>query len=196
MAPTKVVGLIRPLRRPITHATLACRSQLVPVTRVTRTSSVGTLPAQLHGNARSAESTVSLAERRSYGAPMTSGTVAWDEDFNQRELESPTAVDVRGRIGALDGVARTLVTIYRESAHLSVGGSARDGLIVYCSVDHESFWQLLGDTDSEGYAAVVAGGQVGQYPARHIITREAAVRAAVEFLEHGDRPLHMQWEQV
>lgn len=125
---------------------------------------------------------------------MTTTLLTWDEGYDQRELPSPGPSDVESRIQGLNGVDRTLVTVYRDESHLAVGGSADDGLVVYCTFDNEVFWQLLGETDSDEPIQVVAGGQAGSYPARHVVTLAAALTAANEFSRTGTRDAGLRWE--
>lgn len=74
---------------------------------------------------------------------MTTTILVWDDGSEQGELSDPTIANVESQIAALTGAARTVVTVYRDDSHPTVGGSARDGLVVYCTFDNESFWQLL-----------------------------------------------------
>ena len=125
---------------------------------------------------------------------MTTTLLVWDEGHHQRELSDPTVADVASRIAALDGVILTVVTLYRGGSHLAVGGSANGGLVVYCTFDNESFWQLLSDGDSRTAITVVAGGQAGSYPADHVTRLEHAVAAATAFLQLGTRAESLPWE--
>jgi hypothetical protein len=125
---------------------------------------------------------------------MTATILTWDEGFNERELPSPDLDDVRARIAALNGIDRSLVTVYRDDAHLAVGGSANDGLVVYCTFDNEVFWQIVVDGDPGTSMTVVAGGQAGLYPATKVVSLGDALTAAVDFLERGERTSRLQWE--
>ncbi|MDQ4504404.1 Imm1 family immunity protein [Sinomonas sp. ASV322] len=125
---------------------------------------------------------------------MTTNILTWDEGYDERELHSPTPDDVTGRIAALDGVDHTLVTVYRNDAHLAVGGSANEGLVVYCTFDSEVFWQVVVDGDPGASVTLVAGGQAGAYPATHVTTLGDAITAAVDFLERGERAPGLHWD--
>ena len=125
---------------------------------------------------------------------MTTTILTWDEGYEQRELPSPSAAEVQSRIAALNGVNRTLVTVYRDESHIAVGGSASDGLVVYCTFDNEVFWQLLSNATPGGSIDVVAGSQAGTYPSEHVTTLAAAQKAAAVFLEHGDRAPMLRWK--
>lgn len=111
--------------------------------------------------------------------------LAWDEGDEESESVGPSSGEVSACAQALDGMSRTLVTIYRGEAHLAVGGAASTGMVVYCTFDNEVFWQLVGDPGAQGVVAVAAGGQEGEYEARFRVQIAAAIEAAVEFLATG-----------
>lgn len=125
---------------------------------------------------------------------MTTTILTWDDGYNERDVESPGSDDVTTRIAALNGVDHTLVTIYRDGAHLAVGGSASDGLVVYCTFDNEVFWQVVVDGDPDETVSVVAGGQAGSYPATHVTTLGDSLSAADGFLKQGERASGLRWE--
>jgi hypothetical protein len=124
---------------------------------------------------------------------MTTIILTWDDGYDERELQSPTPQDVTTQIAALNGLDHTLVTIYRDDAHLAVGGSA-EGLVVYCTLDNEVFWQVVVEADPEAMVTVVAGGQAGSYPATHVTSLGEATTAAVSFLAHGERASSLRWD--
>lgn len=126
---------------------------------------------------------------------MSDVLLAWDDGYGEREMAQASPEDVTACVGALNGVSKTLVTIYRGDGHLAVGGAATTGTIVYCTLDNEVFWQLVGDPDAEGAVAVCAGGQEGEYPSRFLVPVERAIEAANEFAATGARPLRGTWEQ-
>jgi hypothetical protein len=90
-------------------------------------------------------------------------------------------------------VPNAVVTVYRDDSHLAVGGNASDGLVVYCTFDDRSFWQLLSDGNKHDSITVVAGGQPGSYPANRLSTLEDAVAAATVFLQRGVRAESLRW---
>lgn len=125
---------------------------------------------------------------------MTGALLVWDDGYEQREQDSPTWADISARVSELDGAVKTLVTIYRGESHLAVGGSVASGLVVYCTYDNDVFWQLLGENNSNAPVSVVAGGQVGAYPTRHVAGLSAALVAAEVFSESGTLALSLRWE--
>jgi len=124
---------------------------------------------------------------------MTATRLTWNDGYDERELMEPSTADVEARISALDGADRSLVTIYRDGAHLAVGGSAPDHLFVYCTFDNLEFWQLVSDGDPAATVSVVAGGQAAPYPADRVTTLPSALDAASTFLEHGVRADGLRW---
>jgi hypothetical protein len=113
--------------------------------------------------------------------------LVWD-DATEGEMEESLSdtMPIRDRILALDGDARTLVILYGKDAHLAVGGDCATGLVVYATFDNQVFHQLsTGEEDGEQEVTVVAGGQPGQYPARHVVQVDDAVAAAQAFAADG-----------
>lgn len=125
---------------------------------------------------------------------MTTTILIWDEGYEEHELHAPTPDEVTARIAALNGSDHTLVTVYRDSAHLTVGGSAAEGLVVYCTFDNEVFWQVVVDGDPAATITVVAGGQAGAYAATHVATLGYATTAASDFLELGELASGLRWD--
>lgn len=121
--------------------------------------------------------------------------LAWDERHAERELAAPTLTDVVERLSALDGVSHTLATLYRGDGHIACGGSARSGLVVYVTFDNETFWQLVDPCSPQSKVMVFAGGQAGDYPARHVVSIEAAIRAATTFFEAGGLTPDQIWDK-
>lgn len=126
---------------------------------------------------------------------MSDVVLAWDEGHEEREIVQPSSDEVVACIQALDGVSRTLVTVYRGEGHLAVGGAANSGTVVYGTPDNEVFWQLVGAPSAQGVVTVMAGGQEGEYEARFLVAIESAVEAAVEFADSGDLAGNQGWEQ-
>jgi hypothetical protein len=119
--------------------------------------------------------------------------LAWSDGYEERTTDAPTTAEVESRIKALDGIDHSLVTVYRDGAHLAVGGSAAHGLVVYCTDDNEEFWQLVSGGDPDTSVQVVAGGQSGSYPASHVASLGDALVAATEFLASGGRASQLRW---
>lgn len=126
---------------------------------------------------------------------MNQLVLAWDERHEERELATPTLADVAERLSALDGDSHTLLTLYRGDSHIACGGSARTGLVVYVTFDNATFWQLVNPQGEKSDVMVVAGGQVGNYPARNVVHLEAAMRAATKFFEIGELAYDEVWEK-
>ena len=109
-------------------------------------------------------------------------------------VESPTEADVMQSIDALDAETKTALTLEREGASISVGGG-RGRYVVFVTVgDDQKFWNLLSDYADTGAVMINIGGQEGDYPARHVVDKEQAMRAALCFLESGRRDPALTWE--
>jgi hypothetical protein len=119
----------------------------------------------------------------------------WDGD-DGGELRDPTADDLDRTLGRLDGRRCTLLTLQSEAGHLTIGGSAGDGLVVYAEVGDGAFWTARAPgSASNGTVRVVAGGQPGDYPVRLVTTREVARAAATAFLTSGTLSKQVEWER-
>jgi hypothetical protein len=53
---------------------------------------------------------------------------------------------------------------------------------------------LVGDASAAGAATIVVGGDDTRVPARHLVTKEAALAAALAFMTHGVPDPHQIWE--
>lgn len=125
-------------------------------------------------------------------------TIIWDQDLVEHELETSDPAEALARVDVLDGSDRTLVTVFREAAHMAIGGSAESGLVVYATFDGAAFHQLVcgkptGASD-ELEAMVMAGGQVGAYPDRQVVDAAAAKSALQVFIDKGELDRQQLWE--
>jgi hypothetical protein len=99
-------------------------------------------------------------------------------------------------VRSLDGRSRTLVTAEADGgAHLAVGGDAAAWVVVYATFDHQNFSRLARRTGgNSGSITLVAGGQPAEYPARCVVSVDAALRAATPFLLRGHLADDVGWE--
>ena len=130
---------------------------------------------------------------------MTSAvTIVWDQAFVEHELETSDPTDVLRRIDALDGSDCTLVTVFRDAAHMTVGGSVRSGLVVYATFDDSAFHQLVSrepmNESGDSVDMVIAGGQAGAYPRRLVVDAVIAKSAIQVFLDEGTLDPRQSWE--
>lgn len=124
------------------------------------------------------------------------GVDHWDGvDSHESCLPQPSAADAEKAIRALDSVCRTLVTLVGEAgAHLAIGGGA-GRYVVYATYDNRSFHNLVGASKEPSSVCLNVGGQMGEFAARHIVSLEAAIQAALAFLETGQLASHLTWEE-
>lgn len=127
---------------------------------------------------------------------MTNPVVlTWDIDAHEHELESAPVAEIARRVSELDGSSRTLVTVYRGNSHAACGGDANSGLVVYATLDNETFHQLVNPDPIAGKSAtVVAGGQAGQYDMVYVVGRESAIAALEQFASAGALDPAQIWE--
>ena len=120
--------------------------------------------------------------------------VVWDDGSEQHEAPFSEA-DLEELVSRLDGRNRTLVTLFVGEGHAACGGDARTGLVVYVTLDGERFHQLVrGDRGGDGEVAVVAGGQLGDYPARSVVSAERAIEALRWYVDHHELMPSAEWE--
>ncbi|MDR1186169.1 MAG: hypothetical protein LBK95_01725 [Bifidobacteriaceae bacterium] len=121
--------------------------------------------------------------------------IEWDEGAVQRKLCQPSPEEIKALVVALDGTDRSLVMVFRDGAHMAVGGSAVTGLVLYATFDNRTFWQLVGDSNHGGVVGVMAGGQLGEYRARYLVDVVKALAAVTRFTHDGALAPDMVWEE-
>jgi hypothetical protein len=120
------------------------------------------------------------------------------QDADGQDVEESPVDDalVRERILQLDGANRSLIMLYGGDRHLAVGGDSDGGLVVYATLDGETFHSLTRDgADGDPPVTVVAGGQPGDYPANQVVSADAAISAAQEFARSGELADELTWEE-
>lgn len=68
--------------------------------------------------------------------------------------------------------------------------------MVYVTFDNEVFWNLLQPEQAEGTNTLNAGGQEGDYPASHVVSRERARQAGVTILQISELDPALEWEKA
>ncbi len=129
-------------------------------------------------------------------------TMAGDELVEDRcldwELGDPSADDVRGAILRLDQTRFTCVTLSAPSgAQLTVGGGAGRYICFYTEdvkSDATSYWSLVAGSGARSETVgLKIGGQLGDYPAAHVVSCDAAISAAHAFMLGEGRTPAMEW---
>lgn len=67
--------------------------------------------------------------------------------------------------------------------------------MVYATFDNCDFWNLLSVALDDDIVSLNAGGQEGDYPARHIVDLRDAQAAAQSFLEGLTLDPSLRWEK-
>jgi Immunity protein Imm1 len=111
-------------------------------------------------------------------------------------VAEPTLEAVAAAIRALDGRVYTMVSIvFKASSVIFIGGGGSNGLyVVTATHDGEHFKIAIGDASSTGMVTITAGGQEGDYPARHCVDLVTALRAARAFASTGEMDSTVNWE--
>lgn len=118
----------------------------------------------------------------------------WRGNRNHEEVtEAPPWAAIESAIRALDQKERTLVMLYEsDEKYMAVGGGA-GSYVVFVTIDGRSFVKLIEDSAPTGRAAVVVGGQRGEYPRNESVPLEAALRAARTFADLGSIEPSLIW---
>lgn len=108
---------------------------------------------------------------------------------------SPDLEDLHRTIEALDAEIKTSVFLKAETgAYMAIGGG-HDQYVVYISPADQEFWNLIADeADANGTISLVIGGQDGDYPARQVVDKNIAMKAAESFFLKGEREPSLHWE--
>lgn len=103
---------------------------------------------------------------------------------------------VEEALGRLDGKDCTLVMLEAEGeTHMAVGGGAGQQYVVYATYDNETFHNLADPTRADETVYLVVGKQRGDYRARQVVSRAAALAAARAFAERGALESSLTWEE-
>lgn len=123
-------------------------------------------------------------------------TDEWDGARNDEcEVEFPSLDQVEQAVKHLDAERHSLVTLEAGGeAHMAIGGGG-GRFIVYATFDNETFHNLLAGGDSEQMVTLFVGGQDGEYPAKTVVSEEAALTAAKTFAESGKLDPALSWEE-
>jgi hypothetical protein len=132
--------------------------------------------------------------------PLFVDQLVWDDaDNGELEQQSPDLEMIDERIRQLDGLYRTVVTLYGATGGscLTLGGSSDSGLIVYVAEHNQRFYQLKNPQNAAAEdRIVVAAGQPGQYPARDLVPLSDALKAARAYAHNGTRAAELTWEET
>ncbi len=121
---------------------------------------------------------------------------AWEGVHDRgNEIQEPSLADMERAIDRLDGRTHTMVILgTANEAHLAIGGGGGQYL-VYATYDNVTFWSLLSSDAPEGFMPLNVGGQVGEYPAKQIVSRDRAMMAARTFFVSGKRESALEWKE-
>ncbi len=119
------------------------------------------------------------------------------EGEDEAVVTEPSQAAVLAAIDALDGVERTVISLFRGPARLDLAGDAAGPMMVYHCADQAAArpeWSHLttpGAPDTE--VALQLGDALGHFRVWQTTTVEAAHRAAEEFLRTGGRAAGLAW---
>lgn len=114
---------------------------------------------------------------------------------NEQEMHSPSISDIDRAIKALDAETHTIASLYGQNgAYLNVGGG-NGKYIVYVSTKEGELWNLLSGSEDVGVILLNVGGQEGDFPARQVVGKDFASRAAETFFGSGKMDADLMWEK-
>ena len=119
--------------------------------------------------------------------------VSWDDGGEQKAVRGESSSLATDRIGMLDEMARTAVTIEGDGVQVGIGGGNEGRVIAYFTRDSWNFFNLVGDPRAEGSSEFVAGGQPGDFDRKHIVDAHTAISAVRELIDDGAPTNHL-WE--
>ena len=120
----------------------------------------------------------------------------WDGVFNHEEvLEAPTPANFEQFFGRMDAQVYTMIALQSSGyCHMGIGGGS-GRYVVYATFDNETFWNLISGAGEPGKIMLNAGGQEGEYPARHVVTLAEARQVGLAFLASGELDRSLPWEK-
>ena len=109
------------------------------------------------------------------------------------ERELPLTVSGAGvAIDALDGHDTTVTVFERDGYSLYVGGGPDRFSVTYMTPAGNGYTLVL-NPDAEETEEITLGGQRINFPVRDLVCREAADKAAGEFVQTGSVKLTPEW---
>jgi Immunity protein Imm1 len=120
----------------------------------------------------------------------------WEGVHNREWHIDPASIeDVLRALARLDARKYTMLTIRRSGEqHFVIGGGA-GRYVVYATFDNEEFWNLSTGGAEAGVVMINAGGQEGDFPARHVVDPQRAAAAAKAFCLRGALEPAESWEK-
>lgn len=120
-------------------------------------------------------------------------TLVWWDSSVEHEKRDASMEDIMSEVGQLNGQDRSLVTLYSGGSHLSVGGDASGGLVLYVALDEASFYQLSDGSEQTEPVHVVAGGQAAPYERRLVLGLPLVELAILGFFEGQSISRSLSW---
>jgi len=102
--------------------------------------------------------------------------------------------DARAAIRELDGHATTLLALEQSGHSLWIAGGPDRFTVTYTTPNTEKAYSLIPNPEVKGTEPRVMGGQLVDQPIRELVSRDAAEKAAAEFVETGIVRLSPEWE--
>ena len=112
---------------------------------------------------------------------------------NNRVVEDVPREQLEAAIRHLDGERHTQVVLQqRDHSNLILGGGSGRFNVVVATPD-DRFFVLTDPEKPEGTEQLIAGGQLGDYPAKTIVSLESALQAARVYFDLGMPDATQDW---
>ena len=123
----------------------------------------------------------------------------WKGNRNQpQEVHGPSWGDVEYWVGRLDGQLHTQLCLERQGCHILIGGGPErfNACITTWNEEEERFFTLTNPTgNATDQIGLVAGGQLGLYPANTVVELGQVMTALRVFFESGNVDSDQAWEE-
>jgi hypothetical protein len=119
----------------------------------------------------------------------------WIENRNlEKEIANPGWQEIRNAISELNERERTLICLHGESeTHMCIGGG-NGQYVCYATYNNDEFYNLIDLSEKTGIVEIIAGGQLGEYPAKMCVDINRVLTAAKHFSEEGKLNPECTWE--
>lgn len=107
----------------------------------------------------------------------------------------PRAADIPAYLDELDGKAHTQMSLHTADHTRLVIRGAAGKYVVYVELPEQQVWNLLAGTKSRRMVTILPGMEPGEYPARQVVGKALALKAAQTFFATGRLDPNLTWEK-
>jgi hypothetical protein len=109
-------------------------------------------------------------------------------------VHEPKWPAIQKAIQGLDGIIKTVVCLVKiRDCHMDIGGGAGGRCVVAATFDNETFKMAIDPPRGREPISAKVNGQLNEYPAEVLVTKDVALKAAKLFSEKGVLEPSVQW---